>query len=508
MVKTLNLSRRILLQAHCRGIQTHTARGTTVRLSSSSTKGQMARKEREEGNISSVFASLSGETEKPFPPRFAELKRTIIGDEANQTRLIAGWKSLTGRLAEIAKEIEEKQQDIIPQTTYNEFINSQSDELNARIKNCGAVIIRQVVDQQTALKWLEDVKAYVAKNPSVKGFPENDKQVFELYWSKAQLSARSHPRSMATQRALLSLFSHHPDVPVSLNTPLTYADRLRIRHPGDAQFALGPHADGGSIERWEDETYRKVYQRCLEGEWEKYDAWTIGERALAKQSMYDGPGACGVFRAFQGWTSMSDTGPTEGTLKIYPFIKELTAYTMMRPLFREKQSRAELPKEEYLSASNWELDFETSRFPNSPFARSQEYNDETHPHLELDRTMISIPRVKPGDQAWWHGDMIHSVESMHKGEGPSAVLYIPAVPLTPQNVDYIRDQRRSFMEGKPAPDFPGGVGESQFVGRGKVEDIESIEGKQAMGLEPFDVNGQLTPGERHIREQANKVLGF
>lgn len=99
---------------------------------------------------------------------------------------------------------------------------------------------------------------------------------------------------MATQRALLSLFSHHPDAPVSLNTPLTYADRLRIRHPGDAQFALGPHADGGSIERWEDETYRKVYQRCLEGEWEKYDAWTIGERALAKQSMYDGPGAASV----------------------------------------------------------------------------------------------------------------------------------------------------------------------------------------------------------------------
>lgn len=75
--------------------------------------------------------------------------------------------------------------------------------------------------------------------------------------------------------------------------------------------------------------------------------------------------------------------------------------------------------------------------------------------------------------------MIHSVESMHKGKGPSAVLYIPAVPLTPQNVDYIRDQKRLFMEGRPAPDFPGGVGESQFVGRGKMEDIESIEGKQA-----------------------------
>lgn len=36
------------------------------------------------------------------------------------------------------------------------------------------------MDEQTALKWLEDVKVYIAKNPSVKGFPENDKQVFEL----------------------------------------------------------------------------------------------------------------------------------------------------------------------------------------------------------------------------------------------------------------------------------------------------------------------------------------
>lgn len=76
-------------------------------------------------------------------------------------------------------------------------------------------------------------------------------------------------------------------------------------------------------------------------------------------------------------------------------------------------------------------------------------------------------------------DMIHAVESIHQGKGPSAVLYIPAVPLTPHNVEYIRDQKRLFMEGRPGPDFPGGVGESQFIDRGKIEDIESIEGKQA-----------------------------
>lgn len=81
---------------------------------------------------------------------------------------------------------------------------------------------------------------------------------------------------MTVQRALLKLFHHPLSAPVSLLTPLTYADRLRIRHPGDAKFALGPHIDGGSVERWEDPMYQKVYERILTGNWEEFDAWQIG----------------------------------------------------------------------------------------------------------------------------------------------------------------------------------------------------------------------------------------
>lgn len=58
---------------------------------------------------------------------------------------------------------------------------------------------------------------------------------------------------------------------------MTYADRLRVRHPGDAKFALGPHMDGGSVERWEDPTYRSVYADILKGNWESYDAYQMGE---------------------------------------------------------------------------------------------------------------------------------------------------------------------------------------------------------------------------------------
>lgn len=76
----------------------------------------------------------------------------------------------------------------------------------------------------------------------------------------------------------MSLFLTDDSSPVSLLTPLTYADRLRIRHPGDAKFALGPHMDGGSVERWEDPEYRMVYDEILKGRWEEFDAWNIGAR--------------------------------------------------------------------------------------------------------------------------------------------------------------------------------------------------------------------------------------
>ena len=39
---------------------------------------------------------------------------------------------------------------------------------------------------------------------------------------------------------------------VSLNTPLSYADRFRIRYPSPTKWtAHPPHIDGGSIEKWE-----------------------------------------------------------------------------------------------------------------------------------------------------------------------------------------------------------------------------------------------------------------
>jgi hypothetical protein len=42
------------------------------------------------------------------------------------------------------------------------------------------VIVRDAVSEEEALQWLEDTRAYLALNPQVKGFPADDKQVFEI----------------------------------------------------------------------------------------------------------------------------------------------------------------------------------------------------------------------------------------------------------------------------------------------------------------------------------------
>lgn len=93
--------------------------------------------------ISSVFASLSGEGEQVLPERFLHLKRlvtvpyfalklvvqlvsirptdcvlfrSIIGDEANQRRLTAAWSSLTEHLAQLAQKHETERQKVSTRT--------------------------------------------------------------------------------------------------------------------------------------------------------------------------------------------------------------------------------------------------------------------------------------------------------------------------------------------------------------------------------------------------------
>ncbi|PWN42015.1 DUF1479-domain-containing protein [Ceraceosorus guamensis] len=531
-----------------------TSQGSTAReldLPPSSSKNP---KSKDGGTIASVFASLSGEGEAILPERFAELKRSIIRSPQRAQLLKKAFDEVLVSLDSELNKVIQHGNRLVPQIQYpgDEAANLpvhkwlDAEQLRA-VKKRGSVIVKGVIPEQTALVWKEHIRDYVRANPSTRGFPDDNPQVFELYWSRAQLAARSHPSFLATSRAFLSLF-HAPaqktrstsasaqpptSLTASIRTPLTYADRLRIRLPGDSAFALGPHIDGGGIERWECPSFRGCWSKVLgpsEGgdldvnqsqrlAWEEHDSWSLGpngERLSARTDMYDGPGQCGVFRPWQGWLSMSRTAPSEGTLKVLPLLKETTAYIVLRPFFKSIMQPGDVAAKNadgswssaYLSPENWKLDTESSDFPGCTLGRNIELNGNTHPHLKLDRSMLSIPEVGPGDVALWHCDLVHAVEAQHTGAPgkDSSVMYIPAIPLTKMNAQYVASQANAFRAGIPPSDFPGGAGETSFVGRGRPEEVKGEEARAAMGLGPIAIRKDMGHAELELVREANALF--
>ena len=72
-----------------------------------------------------------------------------------------------------------------------------------------------------------------------------------------------------------------------------------------------------------------------------------------------------------------------------------SAYIILRPFFRPK-----CPSNASLAFEDWELDIDGTSFPGSVMTKFQQLNETTHPHLRLDKTMISLPKVEPGDQVY------------------------------------------------------------------------------------------------------------
>jgi hypothetical protein len=96
---------------------------------------------------------------------------------------------------------------------------------------------------------------------------------------------------------------------------------------------------------------------------------------------------------------MSKTGPGEGTLKVLPMLSLVTSYIILRPFFRPKLYTNNSSTVS-LKAEDWEPDLDSPAFPGSGIGTTQELSEKTHPHLKLDRTMVPIGDIEPGDQVY------------------------------------------------------------------------------------------------------------
>ena len=78
-----------------------------------------------------------------------------------------------------------------------------------------------------------------------------------------------------------------------------------------------------------------------------------------------------------------------------PFLKLSTAYVMLRPFFKPKPGR-----ETSLEADDWEPNLEDGQFHGTSPGQAQTLSSESHPHLQFDKTVVSIDFVEPGDQVY------------------------------------------------------------------------------------------------------------
>jgi hypothetical protein len=241
------------------------------------------------------------------------------------------------------------------------------------------------------------------------------------------------------------------------NQTPAYADRIRRRPPGSASLGLSPHVDGGSVERWLDENFRRVYRHVFSGNWRDYNAFDAAYRPEAREVA--SPAVCSMFRTFQGWTALTRQGKGDGTLQLIP-IANAMMYVLLRPL------QEDVPEDELCGAA-----------PGRALSVNPQY------HSLLIEALSSIPLMEPGDTVFWHSDVVHAVENEHRGSGYSNVMYIASTPGCAKNTAYLAKQAPAFLAGRTPPDFAPDDFEVDFKGRGTEADLTKL-GRSQLGLPP------------------------
>ncbi len=374
------------------------------------------------------------------------------------------------RQVTILQEEKKRGLSVIPEIHYADIEAGTVDpSLISSIKTRGACVIRGVFATEQARQWDEEIGHYLAENhlddrlqyrAEDKYFGElasSKPQIYGVYWSQPQVEAR---QSTALTRARVFLNrlwlnesegQHHFDpeqVP-------SYADRLRRRPPGSASLGLSAHCDGGSVERWLDENFRKVYRHVFSGNWQHYNPFDGAYRTEVRE--IPSPAVCSMFRTFQGWTALTPQGPGDGTLQLIP-IANVMAYILLRAL------QDDVPEDDLCGA-----------LPGRALSIKPEW------HHALEGALSSIPLMQPGDTVFWHSDVIHAVEDEHNGSHWSNVMYIAAIPGCAKNDAYLARQLPSFLEGGSPPDFPADNFEVNFIGRANSSCLTE-QGERQLGI--------------------------
>ena len=374
-------------------------------------------------------------------------------------------KYIKSEIDEISK-LKASKKSIIPEISFNQ-INQRNTKFVESIKKRGCVIVRDVFENLTIERLNNDLEKYIEENnyyddqkkksgldKYFSDLKSSKPQIMGLYWSKAQMEIRHSENMLKVKKWLNNLWIYKNDEyeVFDPSKELSYADRVRRREPGDNTLGLSPHCDAGSVERWSDDYYQKIYKDIFSDNFLKFNPFDAKYRD--KTSEFESPAVAHVFRTFQGWTALTEQGPNDGTLQLIPIAKAM-AYILTRALLDD------VPKDELCG---------------SKLGKALSVNKEYHSLLL--EGLISIPNMKPGDTVWWHPDVVHAVEDKHLGKNYSNVVYVGSTPYCKKNLDYVRKQAKKFLKGESPPDFAAEDFETNYKGRIKIENLTPLAKKQ------------------------------
>lgn len=391
-------------------------------------------------------------------PNRAPVFRALEGDIARQADAI-----LTDRA---------QGRDTIPVLRFADIAADRVDPASlAALRTRGACVIRGVFDARQASDWNDEIAAYVeanrlddklarrAEDRYFGTLASSRPQIYGIYWSKPQIAARQSPALTRARVFLNRLWRAQSEGRVHFDPARApaYADRIRRRPPGSSSLGLSPHVDGGSVERWLEPNYRRVYRHVLAGDWRAYDPFDAAFRPGVEE--IPSPAVCSMFRTFQGWTALTPQGPGDGTLQLIP-VANAMAYVVLRAL------QDDVPDDDLCGAQ-----------PGRALSVLPAW------HAPLLAALVPIPPMEPGDAVFWHGDVVHAVEDAHRGTGYSNVMYIASAPGCAKNDAYLKRQLPSFLRGESPPDFPADHFETDFAGRARADDLSAL-GREQMGFGP------------------------
>lgn len=118
------------------------------------------------GDISDAFVSLSGQQFKPLAPEYADLKRRLIHGHEDAVR--DSWERLLRDLRTEIPLIVELGSKVIPEIDFRDIDNAPESFSNA-LRKRGVAVVRGVVPEKEILRWKEELKEYIRKNPQTRG---------------------------------------------------------------------------------------------------------------------------------------------------------------------------------------------------------------------------------------------------------------------------------------------------------------------------------------------------